>query len=58
MTLMVSGGDKTSALARDTVFAALMITCNGIVGLSSWSALRGIASSASTPKAPAPHWPR
>jgi Ca2+:H+ antiporter len=34
VTLMVSGGDKTSALARDTVFAALMITCNGIVGLS------------------------
>jgi Ca2+:H+ antiporter len=34
VTLMVSGGDKTSALARDTVFAAIMITCNGIVGLS------------------------
>ena len=32
--LMVSGGDKTATLARDTVFAAVMITCNGIVGLS------------------------
>ena len=31
---MVAGGDKASTLARDTVFAAVMITCNGIVGLS------------------------
>jgi Ca2+:H+ antiporter len=34
VTLMVSGGPKTASLARDTVFAAVMITCNGIVGLS------------------------
>ncbi|MFU8852697.1 calcium:proton antiporter [Micromonospora sp. SL1-18] len=34
VTLMISGGDKTQALARDTVFAAVMITCNGIFGLS------------------------
>ena len=34
VTLMVSGGQKTSSLARDTVFAAVMITCNGIVGLA------------------------
>lgn len=34
VTLMVSGGPKTASLARDTVFAAFMITCNGIVGLS------------------------
>ncbi|TYB34652.1 ionic transporter y4hA [Micromonospora sp. AP08] len=34
VTLMISGGDKTQALARDTVFAAVMITCNGILGLS------------------------
>ena len=33
VTLMVDGGDKSSTLARDTVFAAVMITCNGIVGL-------------------------
>ncbi len=33
LTLMVSGGKDTSVLARDTVFAAVMITCNGIVGL-------------------------
>src|SRR5919107_293103 len=34
ITLMLSGGEKTSSLARDTVFAAVMITCNGIVGLA------------------------
>jgi Ca2+:H+ antiporter len=34
VTLMVSGGPETATLARDTVFAAVMITCNGIVGIS------------------------
>ena len=34
VTLMTSGGKDTASLARDTVFAAVMITCNGIVGLS------------------------
>jgi Ca2+:H+ antiporter len=34
VTLMASGGDKSAALARDTVFAAVMITTTGIVGLS------------------------
>ena len=34
VTLMTSGGDKAATLARDTVFAAVMITCNGILGLS------------------------
>lgn len=34
VTLMVSGGSGTESLARDTVFAAVMITCNGIIGLS------------------------
>ncbi|MWA10382.1 calcium:proton antiporter [Streptomyces sp. BA2] len=33
VTLMADGGDKSSTLARDTVFAAVMITCNGIIGL-------------------------
>ncbi|MBE1877750.1 calcium:proton antiporter [Myceligenerans pegani] len=32
--LMSSGGDGASTYARDTVFAAVMITFNGIVGLS------------------------
>lgn len=34
VALMVSGGPEANALARDTVFAAVMITCNGIVGLA------------------------
>jgi Ca2+:H+ antiporter len=34
VTLMISGGPGTEALARDTVFAAVMITTNGIVGLA------------------------
>ena len=34
VTLMVSSKDDTSTLARDTVFAAVMITANGIVGVS------------------------
>jgi Ca2+:H+ antiporter len=34
VTLMADGGAKSSTLARDTVFAAVMITCNGVVGLS------------------------
>jgi Ca2+:H+ antiporter len=33
VTLMVDNGAKNATLARDTVFAAIMITCNGIFGL-------------------------
>ena len=32
--LMISGGKGSESLARDTVFAAVMITCNGIVGIA------------------------
>lgn len=34
ITLVLSGGPETASLARDTVFAAVMITMNGIIGLS------------------------
>ena len=34
VTLMVSGKEGAATLARDTVFAATMITVNGIVGIS------------------------
>ena len=34
VTLMVSGGTGSASLARDTVFAALMLSTTGIVGLS------------------------
>ncbi len=40
VTLMISGGPDTATLARDTVFAAVMITCNGIVGISLFTAAR------------------
>lgn len=33
VSLMLEGGDNTSGLARDTVFAAVMIILNGMVGL-------------------------
>lgn len=33
ISLMMSGGDETVALARDTVYAATMLILNGIVGL-------------------------
>ena len=33
VSVMLSGGADKEALARDTVFAAIMICCNGIVGL-------------------------
>ena len=34
VTLMIAGSGSAETLARDTVFAAVIITCNGIVGLS------------------------
>ena len=34
VTLMISGNPGSESLARDTVFAAVMITCNGIVGIA------------------------
>ena len=33
VSVMLTGGPEKAALARDTVFAAVMIVCNGIVGL-------------------------
>jgi Ca2+:H+ antiporter len=33
VSLMLAGGATATALARDTVFAAIMIVCNGVVGL-------------------------
>lgn len=33
VSLMIAGGDATSALARDTVFAAVMIILNGMLGI-------------------------
>ena len=33
VSLMIAGGEEASGLARDTVFAAVMIILNGIIGL-------------------------
>ncbi len=33
VTLMLAGGEQANALARDTVYSAIMIVCNGVVGL-------------------------
>ncbi len=33
VSVMIGGGADKSGLARDTVFAAVMIICNGLVGL-------------------------
>lgn len=42
VTLMVTAGEENATLARDTAFAAVMITCNGVLGLSLLvAALRG-----------------
>lgn len=34
VSMMLSGGDEAMGLARDTIFAAIMIILNGIIGLS------------------------
>ena len=57
VTLMVSGGPETATLARDTVFAAVMITCNGIVGVSLLVGALRRASRRSTPRARLPSRP-
>lgn len=33
VSMMVAGGAETASLARDTLFAAVMIVCNGIIGI-------------------------
>ena len=33
LSMMLAGGDETAALARDSIYAAVMIICNGVVGL-------------------------
>lgn len=33
VTMMLAGGDKAAAVARDTVYSAVMVICTGVVGL-------------------------
>jgi Ca2+:H+ antiporter len=58
LTLMLSGGSGTSTYARDTVFAAVMISANGIVGLALLVGALRHHLRPSTPRAPGRHWPR
>jgi Ca2+/H+ antiporter len=58
VTLMISGGPGTASLARDTVFAAVMITCNGLSELLSSSAQCASTSRCSTQKEQALRWPQ
>ena len=32
VSIMIAGGTDTATVARDTLFAAVMIVCNGIIG--------------------------
>jgi Ca2+/H+ antiporter len=45
VSMLLDGGPGSAAIARDTVFATVMIVCNGVVGCASWSARCGTASS-------------
>jgi Ca2+:H+ antiporter len=58
VTLMISGGLERASLARDTVFAAVIITCDGIVGIALSSGECASTSRCSTQREPAPPWPR
>jgi Ca2+:H+ antiporter len=33
VSMMLSGGNAAAAIARDTVYAAVMIVCNGVIGI-------------------------
>ena len=33
VSIMIAGGTETASLARDTLFATVMIVCNGIIGI-------------------------
>src|SRR5689334_15236537 len=34
VSIMLAGGEGNELIARDTLFAAIMIICNGVIGLS------------------------
>lgn len=36
ISLMIAGGEKAMTYARDTVFAAIMLILNGIIGVCIW----------------------
>ena len=58
VALMTGGGPGTASLARDTVFAAVMITCNGIVGIASLIGAVRFHLTIFNAEEPALRWPR
>ena len=54
--MLAAPGDK-SDLARDTVFAAVMIICNGVVGLCLLFGASVTGSRVFSLRAHLPHWP-
>src|SRR6186713_3363260 len=33
LSMMLAGGENSAAVARDTIYSAVMIICNGVVGI-------------------------
>ena len=33
LSMMIAGGDDTAVLARDAIYAAVMIICSGVIGI-------------------------
>lgn len=58
VALMTSGGNEAATLARDTAFAALMITTNGIAGLSLLLGSRRYGVTLFNAEGQGPRWPR
>lgn len=54
VSVMIAAPAEKAGLARDTVFAAVMIVCNGIVGPACCGAASGTVNRVSRRKAPAP----
>jgi Ca2+:H+ antiporter len=55
VSLMIAGGQDAAALARDTVFAAVMIILNGIIGLC--LLVGGLKQRVSSCSLPSCRWP-
>ena len=57
VSVMLGGGPDAPTLARDTVFAAVMIICNGVVGLCLLVGGIGTTSRSSRRRARTRRWP-
>ena len=57
VSVMIAAPAEKAGLARDTVFAAVMIVCNGIVGCVCCRAASATTNRDFRSKARAPPWP-